>query len=358
LDEVGFKKNDMKLLIVTQKVNKNDPILGFFHKWVEEFSKNFEKVIVVCLEEGNHSLPPNVEVLSLGKERGNSRFGYIFNFYKYIWRKRNEYDSVFVHMNPEYVVLGGFLWRMWNKKIGFWYVHRQVNLKLLIATLFSNIVFTSTPESFGIKSHKVNYVGHGIDPNKFGRISPNFSLPIRILHLGRITKIKNIDTVINAARQLVNQKVNVGEVLLAGRPVNQEDVRYKKYLMKLFSQIGIANKVKWDETGSDNGVFTSSTISVNATPNGGMDKAVLGSFVAGAPCFVSNTAFRGVLGEYWEVFSFPYRDFETLAKRIKSFLAMADNHKIVEEIGDRVRREYSVEKVIKKINESLLLRNI
>ena len=41
-----------KLLIFTQKADINDPVLGFFHKWIEEFSKNFESIIVVCLEKG------------------------------------------------------------------------------------------------------------------------------------------------------------------------------------------------------------------------------------------------------------------------------------------------------------------
>ena len=32
----------MKLLIITQKVDSADPILGFFHQWVEEFAKHCE----------------------------------------------------------------------------------------------------------------------------------------------------------------------------------------------------------------------------------------------------------------------------------------------------------------------------
>lgn len=58
----------MRLLIVTQKVDKNDPILGFFHRWIEEFSKHCEKLTVICLQAGEFKLPANVTVLSLGKE--------------------------------------------------------------------------------------------------------------------------------------------------------------------------------------------------------------------------------------------------------------------------------------------------
>ena len=57
----------MRLLIITQKVDEDDPILGFFRRWIIEFSKHFEAVTVICLEEGKHVLPSNVKILSLEK---------------------------------------------------------------------------------------------------------------------------------------------------------------------------------------------------------------------------------------------------------------------------------------------------
>src|SRR3989338_7648361 len=58
----------MKLLIITQKVNQEDSVLGFFHSWIREFASRFEEVTVICLEKGVYNLPENVEVFSLGKE--------------------------------------------------------------------------------------------------------------------------------------------------------------------------------------------------------------------------------------------------------------------------------------------------
>src|SRR5437899_240970 len=109
----------MKLLIITQSVDLENPVLGFFHRWLIEFAKNYERVTIICLEEGKHDLPENVKVLSLGKESEKSeqdsmsknqsprKLRYIGRFYKYIWQRRKNYDAVFVHMNPIYVVLGG-----------------------------------------------------------------------------------------------------------------------------------------------------------------------------------------------------------------------------------------------------------
>lgn len=47
----------MNLLIITQKIDQNDDVLGFFHRWVEEFSKYCELVIVICLQKGEYDLP-------------------------------------------------------------------------------------------------------------------------------------------------------------------------------------------------------------------------------------------------------------------------------------------------------------
>ena len=113
-----------RLLILTQKIDRNDPILGFFHRWVEEFAKHCESVIVVCLQKGEYDLPKNVRVLSIGKEEGGSRMRkivrYIVRFYRYIWHERENYDAVFVHMNPIYVCLAGPWWRLTGRKIALW----------------------------------------------------------------------------------------------------------------------------------------------------------------------------------------------------------------------------------------------
>mgnify|MGYP001569677115 FL=1 len=110
----------MRLLILTQKINKSDPILGFFHNWVLKLSEKFESIIVVCLQKGEYDLPSNVKVFSLGKEEGRSKLKYIFKFFHLCFFSSFKYDAVFVHMNQEYVLLGGLFWKILNKKVFMW----------------------------------------------------------------------------------------------------------------------------------------------------------------------------------------------------------------------------------------------
>jgi hypothetical protein len=157
----------MRLLITTQAVDLDDPALGFFHGWLKEFARHTESVEVICLTQGRHDLPANVRVHSLGKTsqdekvRFVSRILYVVRFYRSIWKLRGDHDAVFVHMNPEYVVLGGLLWRLWRKNIGLWYVHKSVTPQLRIAIMLADLVFTVAPESLRVITRKLRVVGHG-----------------------------------------------------------------------------------------------------------------------------------------------------------------------------------------------------
>jgi len=58
----------MNLLIITQKIDEEDSVLGFFVRWVEEFAKRCVQVTVACLEKCAYHLPSNAKMLYLGKD--------------------------------------------------------------------------------------------------------------------------------------------------------------------------------------------------------------------------------------------------------------------------------------------------
>lgn len=183
----------MKLLICTQVVDRNDSVLGFFHRWIEEFAKHCEQVEIICLREGEHALPKNVAVHAL---RSHTKVGRALEL---LHRGRTlDYDTVFVHMNPEYLVAAGWFWRLTHKKIALWYMHKSVDLKLRIAEKFAQDIFTATPASFRLPSKKVHIMGHGIDVDFF---TPDKNVPrtTAILSVGRLTKSKRHDLVIRTA---------------------------------------------------------------------------------------------------------------------------------------------------------------
>jgi len=285
----------MRLLIITQKVDRDDPILGFFCRWIEEFAKHFEAVIVICLEEGKHELPANVKVLSLGK--GKNKVALMCRFYRYIWRERKNYDAVFVHMNPIYVVLGGWFWKLSGKKVAMWYTHKAVDLKLRVAERFADVIFTAAEESFTLKTTKKIVVGHGIDVAAYAdrpRTKEIGTEPISIISVGRITLIKNCDTLIEAARILKERLGKRFAVTFIGSPVTKTDKEYFNKIKALVDKYGLGGIVSFagDIKPADMPAkYAAADISVNLTPTGGLDKVVLESMAAGVPVLTSNKAF-------------------------------------------------------------------
>ena len=151
------------LLIITQKVDKNDQLLGFLSIGLLVSAQKFEKVTILCLEKGEFDLPKNVSVISLGKDRNLSKLFWFFNFYKYLFRYRKQYDAVFIHMNPIWVVLGSWYWHMTNKKFCLWYAHKSVTFKLRLDEKLPDIIFSSTFDGFRLVSKKVKVVAQGIN---------------------------------------------------------------------------------------------------------------------------------------------------------------------------------------------------
>lgn len=154
----------MKVLLITEKLDKNDDSASFFHGRLLDFASECEALSVVVLENKSHSLPDNVNVYSLGKENNVSKFGIVCNFYKYIFTHYQEYNRVFVHRNPVYVVVGGWFWRLMGKEVTLWYSHTYSDWMLHLAVFFASQVITPSEKSFPFKTKKLKIVsGHDLD---------------------------------------------------------------------------------------------------------------------------------------------------------------------------------------------------
>lgn len=287
----------MRLLIITQAVDLDNPILGFFHGWIKEFSKYAEHIDIICLESGRSDLPKNARVYSLGKEKSVSRLGYVLNFYTYLWRLRKDYDTVFIHMNQEYVLLGGILWRMLGKQVLFWRNHKKGNIFTDLAVAGSHRVFYTSPESYTAQFAKASKMPVGIDTDIFIPRPDIQTVPHSILFLGRISPVKKADLFVKALRALVRGGFSF-RATIAGDPINPEDVAYEKEVKRMADAFGLTDMVTFkkgvrnEETAV---LYNAHEVYVNLTPAGSMDKTILEAMACGAIPVVANTAFQKVL---------------------------------------------------------------
>lgn len=285
----------MRLLIITQKVDKNDGILGFFHGWLLEFAKNVEKLTVICLYEGTHSLPSNVEVLSLGKNEDVGKIVYLKRFFSYIWKKRNDYEKVFIHMNPEYLVLGGLLWKILQKDVYLWFNHPRGNIWVWLMHTFPKNIFCTSKYAFVKKYKKTILMPAGIDTSIF----KNQNLERKknsILILGRISPIKRLHILDPALRLLRDAPFDLNVSVYGEAPL--QDVNYahtwKDSIKDLIASRAITLKgnISNNETPR---IYNKYKMYINLTPSGSFDKTILESMSCGVLPIVANKSFEGIL---------------------------------------------------------------
>jgi glycosyltransferase involved in cell wall biosynthesis len=342
----------MRLLICTQAVDRRDPVLGFFHGWIEAFARNCEHVYVICLFEGEHALPANVTVLSLGKETRGSRIQYLRRFFHYLWQYRREYDAVFVHMNQIYVLLGGLFWRLSGKRIVLWYAHGAVSFSLRIAEKLAQAIVTSTSEGFRLLSKKVRVVGQGIDTSLFGRCPPREKTDeIRIVYVGRISPIKRCEVLIEALAVL-RERGEDASVTLVGDTNASNTREYHASLQKLVQDRGLAARVTFTGGVPHERIVSylcAADVFANPSATGSLDKAGVEALAAGVPVVTSNEAFKGMLGAYADRLMFPNGDADALADRIAALHRAPDRQALTDALSEAVRKEHSVDSLIPRI---------
>jgi len=346
------KIQKVKLLIMTQKIDVNDPILGFFVRWVEEFAKHFEFVTVICLQKGEHNLPSNTKVLSLGKEDGVSRLKYIFRFYKYILQEN--YDVVFVHMNQVYILLGGLIWRLLSKKIGLWYAHGHTPFSLHIAEKLSHIIFTSTKSGFRLKSGKLRIIGQGIDTKKFKPAMRSSDDTFKIVSVGRISPVKDYETIINAVEVLVQKGMNLNVEIIgsAGLP---EQESYLSVLKNMVKEKSLGRFINFKGAVPNTEIIPflqKSDLFVNTSHTGSLDKAMLEAMAVGIPTVSCNEAMLEIFGDYSDKLMYNKKDFNALADGIEFIINLSaeERNKMSSDLRNIVVRRHNISRFIDKIS--------
>jgi len=309
----------MKLLVVTQTVDRNDPILGFFHHWLEELAKRFESIEVICLAEGEHQLPDNVRVYSLGKEHGRqNRLVYAYRFKKLIWKLRGNYNTVLVHMNPEYLILGGLFWRLFGKYATLWYNHAQRDMRFKCAALLARKVFYTSPYAAPAGRRDAVRMPVGIDTELFV-LRPVSKIRSSLYIQGRIMPSKRIHVALGALR-LLREGGSAVTLTIVGPEI---DAAYGAKLRKEFNDLIEAGAVTFlgprrnEETPN---LYSAHGIALNLAPAGCFDKSAFEPMACETPVILSSKAFEGLVPREWIV---QEDDAQSLAAAIKNMLELS-----------------------------------
>jgi glycosyltransferase involved in cell wall biosynthesis len=207
-------------------------------------------------------------------------------------------------MNPEYVILGGLFWKLWKKPVILWYMHRAVNMRLYLAEKLVTKIFTGSPESVRIKTSKKEVVGHGIMIENVIQAKEEALVgkgTLKILTVGRISRVKNIEKIIDTA--VILKEKNIPFLLdIIGPSITDDDVEYKKYLLNRVEGCGLGSIVHFRDAIPHEEIirqYASYHLFLHTSATGSLDKVVLEALAAGLVVFTtSDVVYKGSNEEF------------------------------------------------------------
>ncbi len=344
-----------RLLLFNLVTDSANPVLGFTTAWINALARYCDQIDVLTMQKGQLDVASNVHVYSVGKEKRYSELRRAIEFYRILLTLllRNQYDACFAHMMPLFAVMGAPLLKLWHIPITLWYAHGNVSRQLRLAEKWVDHVVTSTPEGFRLPSQKVEIIGQGIDTAIF---TPNLSFakrPFTIVTVGRITPVKRLETMIEAAHLLVNQyDLHNFKLRIVGSASPPDEV-YAEHLQTLIGQYGLTNIVEFPGPITYNRVaceYQTADVMVNVGGTGSLDKAVLEAMACGIPSITANEAFQSLLAPWANQLLIP-PEAEALAARVNAIAGMTptSRQKLGAELRAVVVNQHSLERLARAL---------
>ncbi len=348
----------MKVLMITPAIDESQGLLGFIPVWIRELAERVDKLYVMTLNfNPDTHLPDNTTAFGLD-ERSNKLTKYLY-FSRVMIRllSRKQVDVIFCHMGPNSVLWAAPWAKLFRVPIVTWYSHGEVSWRLRLAHLLTNKLVTASKESLGIKSNKIAITGHGIDTGKFKPLANSNTKKdkMTILSVGRISPIKDYETLIRAANICVSEKDmrNIEFLIVGGVPTVSEEGYFQRLKsmireLKLEDYVRFAGSVPYSEVVD---FYQACDMHVNLCPTGGVDKAVLEAMACGKPVIVCNESFKGDFGDYAKSLMFSEKDPNDLARKITHLIQLDEpsRNELCQAMRQIANKEHSVDSLMDKL---------
>ncbi len=351
-EKLSSVRGRMKVLVCTEAIDRGDPLLGFFHRWLEEFARHAHRVHVICLGYGGGRLPGNVVEHSLGKESAKGaplfkRFVYSLRLLRHAWANRDDYDMVLVHLSPEYLLVAGLLWRLLKKRVGFWYNDSAGGWRVRAAIALSDVVFHSSPDSY-VRGHgNARKVPMGVDIDMYAQ--DHLRQKDSLLFVGRISPAKNLEVVFNALSHAKHATLDIFGTPGPGNAEYAWDLKSTFKGLEGSGKISFKGSVAHSETPT---IYGTHDIFLHTGSLRGFNKTLLEAMAAGNIVITTDPAMRGIVSEKLYIRELTP---SALSSALAAAHALPENARAEERSRLRayVRREHSLSSVVPAMLEML-----
>ena len=234
--------NDYRnLLICNIETNDKSKVLAGNVEMIAALAKNFDLVSVYSTHVGNYSLPKNVSVKVTGggkfKHKSVAAVRLLLLGLRTISLKQP--PAVLFHMNVKAAAILAPILSMRNISTTLWYSHASSSLLLRWSNFWVKNVITTSKTAYPLKHPRITPIGQAVDSTLFP-YSPSNSVnirePISFLHVGRVSKVKYIEELIDSISLLNIKNSNLS---LIGEANSTEDKKYLEELREHGKQVGV-----------------------------------------------------------------------------------------------------------------------
>lgn len=318
----------MRLLIFTQTVDRRDSSLGYYHAWLEALAAHFESIIVCALRVGDYTLPSNVTVVALRPWGHRARVRTALRVLTLTWRYRVQYDAVFVHMNQEYLLVAGWLWRLLRKPIYFWRNHYEGSMLTALAAAFCTKIFYTSKSSYTATFRRAVQMPVGVDVDSCHPDEPIERKSRSILFLGRFDPSKRPDLLVEALGKIAREHVSFTATFVGG-PADPQST-FPREVAARASALGIADRIAFVGPVPNTETYRyyrSHAVYVNCSRSGMFDKSLFKAIACGCLPLFSSADMADIAGP---AFAYADGDSEDLALHLKHVLALSEEERAVQ----------------------------
>ena len=334
-----------KLVFVTQVADHADPNLGATAAMIEALARRVDELVVICDRGSADGFPANCRVRTFGAP---SRPARAVRYVGALVRELRERPVAVVgHMVPLYTIVAAPFVRARRVPLVLWYTHWKGHVVLRIAMLLCTHLTSQYERSFPLSSHKLHAIGHGIDLSEFPcqPAVPSAGRPFRVLSLGRYSRPKRLDEMVEGVRIARSRGVDAC-IDLYGTAGSEQEEAYKRELEEL------AARPEYAEFASVGGPIPRTELppvyaraDVVASDFISTDKIVLEACSSCRPVLASHPAFAELFEGIEPPLAFKRGRPETFADRVAALAALDDEarHAIGRTLRERVAARHSVE---------------
>ena len=341
---------------ITQVLDENDQVLAFTVGWVNALARRVARLEVICLAHGAAVLERNVHVSVLPAGRF-ARYRRVRSILRAL-KGAGSLDFVLAHMCPSYAVAAAL-----PRKLAptfLWYAHSSVTRMLRLADRLCDRVFTSSKAGYQLASSKCRVVGQGIETDRFTPpVERTRGDGLRLCNVGRISRIKCLDLLINAVERYLERCPNKRiRCRLVGPARGADDEEYAAELRFLVEHKDLGGVIAFEPPLRHSEVvrvYQEVDVVANMTQNHSLDKTTLEAMACGCLVLTTNDAFGPVLGPHAELMVKPNASSGALEGALEALAALPHEERvrIGLELREIVVRDHGLDRMMDRIVEEI-----